>query len=179
MITIPIASDAHGYGARVKNILEKLIAIKEEPSAIIFLGDGARNFLMSVPDGIKTYAVLGNCDDTSVFGADIYDAEGALVPFERIEDIGGKRVLMMHGHKYGVKVELSRAIARANSVGADILLFGHTHIPLERTYPRGTCVGDVCLSKTLHVFNPGALANGSFGLLTIKDGEILLSHGKI
>ena len=179
MMTLPIISDAHGYGARINKVLEKLSAIREEPSEMIFLGDGARNFLMCVPESIKVYAVLGNCDDTSVFGSDIYDKEGNIVPYERIEEIGGVRVLMMHGHKYGVKVELSRAIARAAKVNADILLFGHTHVPFEKSLRVGEYVGDVCLSKPLHVFNPGALENGRFGLLTIRNGEILLSHGNV
>ena len=169
MMTIPIVSDAHGYGSRINKILEKLSSIKEEPSSVIFLGDGARNFLMSVPEGIRTYAVLGNCDDTSVFGSDIFDKDGQLVPFERIEDIGGVRILMMHGHKYGVKGSLESAIERAANVRADILLFGHTHQPLEKRIPE----------KNLLVFNPGALQDGRFGLLTIKDGNILLSHGTV
>ena len=179
MMTVPIISDSHGYGAKVNRVIEKLRAIKEEPSEILFLGDGARNFLMCVPEGIKTRAVLGNCDDTSVFGSDIYDAEGNIVPYERIEDVGGVRVLMMHGHKYGVKVELSRAIARADDLGADILLFGHTHVLFEKELPAGSEVGSRILKKRLFVFNPGALENGSFGLLTVKDGAILLSHGRV
>ena len=178
-MTIPIISDSHGYGAKINKVIEKLRAIKEEPVGLIFLGDGARNFLMNVPEGIKTYAVLGNCDDTSVFGSDIYDREGDIVPFERIEDVGGIRLLLMHGHKYGVKVELSRAIARADDVGADVLLFGHTHVPFEKELPAGSESGVRTLRKRLFVFNPGALENGSFGLLTVKNGEILLSHGRV
>ena len=178
-MTVPIISDSHGCGTKFRYVLEKLRAINEEPAEVIFLGDGARNFLMCAPDGIKIYAVLGNCDDTSVFGSDIYDKEGNIVPFERIEDIGGIRILMMHGHRYGVKVELSRAIVRAESVGADLLLFGHTHIPIEKTLPAGSEMNGVRLSKKLHVFNPGALQDGNFGLLTVKNGEILLSHGKL
>ena len=169
MITLPIFSDSHGYGSRLRTVLERLSAIGEEPSEMIFLGDGARNFLMSVPEKTKVYAVLGNCDDTSVFGSDIYDKDGEIVPFERIEDIGGVRILMMHGHRYGVKGSLEKAIERAEKVGADILLFGHTHQPLEKRIPE----------KNLLVFNPGALADGRFGLLSINGREILLSHGTV
>lgn len=175
-MTVPIISDAHGGGARIHGVLEKLHAIKEYPKEAIFLGDGARNFLMSLPEDIKLYAVLGNCDDT---GREIYDGEGEIIPLERIEVIGGARVLMMHGHRYFVKHSLSEAIFRAASLNADILLFGHTHEAFYKTLPEGEEVGGIPLKKALHVFNPGALRDGSFGLLTVRNGEILLSHGKV
>lgn len=175
-MTVPIISDSHGCGARIHGVLEKLRAIKEDPKEAIFLGDGARNFLMSLPEDIKLYAVLGNCDDT---GREIYDGEGETIPLERIEVIGGVRLLIMHGHRYFVKHSLNEAVFRAASLNADILLFGHTHVPFYKTITAGEEVGGIPLKKTLHVFNPGALRDGSFGLLTVRNGEILLSHGRV
>ena len=179
-MTVPIISDSHGRGGRLADILNKLSLIGEAPDELVFLGDGARDLIRSLPDGIRLYAVYGNCDN---FGGavdiDIVDGEGNVVPAERIEDICGKRALLMHGHKYGVKGGLNHAIVRAAMLGADILFFGHTHEPLYQRLPAGSVYGDVILSKELHVFNPGALEKGSFGILTVRNREILLSHGRI
>ena len=173
-MTVPIISDSHGCGVKIYNVLAKLKAIKEDAREMIFLGDGAKNFIMTLPDDIKLYAVLGNCDGD----VDIFDGSGEIVPLERVEEMGGVRILMMHGHRYFVKHSLNEAIFRAAALNADILLFGHTHNAFYKTIPEGTEVSGMPLKKPLHVFNPGAFADGSFGLLTVRNGEVLLSHGK-
>ena len=33
--------------------------------------------------------------------------------------------------------------------------------------------------KTLHVMNPGSLADGYFGSLTLKENGVLMSHGDL
>ena len=174
-MTFPIISDSHGYGRRIGSILERLAAINERPDGIIFLGDGAKEVIMNTPEDIRLYSALGNCDGI----CDIYDNSGEIVPLERLEVLGGVRILMMHGHKYFVKHGLAEAIFRASRLNADILLFGHTHLPVYKTMMAGEEISGEPLKKDLHIFNPGALADRSFGLLTVKDGKILLSHGKI
>ena len=52
------------------------------------------------------------------------------------------------------------AIADARAVGADILLFGHTHVPLCRQLEDG-----------LWMMNPGP-ASSSFGLIELENGTI-------
>ena len=156
-------------------ILEKLRHIGERANELIFLGDGTREILYRLPEGVRMYAVKGNCDGL----LDIYDDDGCCVPDERLEIIAGKRVLMMHGHEYSVKSGTAWAIARAVKLNADLLLFGHTHTPIYTTLPKGSTVEGTALERPLHIFNPGALAEGSFGLLTVRDGEILLSHGHV
>ena len=179
-MTVPIISDSHGRSRRLSDILNKLAVIGESPRELVFLGDGAQEIIRNLPDGIRLYAVCGNCDNYSgALSLDIIDGEGNAVPVERIEDIGGKRVFMTHGHKYGVKSGLSSAISRAVLLGADVLLYGHTHEPHLQRIPAGSVFGDVTLSKDLHVFNPGALEKGSFGVLTVRNGEVLLSHGRV
>lgn len=174
-VTIPIISDAHGRGVRADLILEKLRHIGESADGLIFLGDGTREILYRISESVRVYAVKGNCDGS----LDIYDDDGNCVPEERLEIIGGKRVLMMHGHEYSVKSGTAWAEARAVKLSADILLFGHTHTPFYTTLPKGSTVEGTTLERPLHIFNPGALADGSFGLLTIRNGEILLSHGRV
>ena len=179
-MTIPIISDSHGNSRRLGNILQKLSAIGENPSELIFLGDGTNELIRNLPEGLRLYAVYGNCDNYGgAIDLDIIDGEGNVVPIERIEDLGGKRIFMTHGHKYGVKGGLTHAISRAAILGADILLYGHTHEPHSQRIPAGSVFGEVMLSKDLHVFNPGALEKGSFGVLTVRNGEILLSHGRV
>lgn len=179
-MTVPIISDSHGYGRKAETILEKLSHIGDNVSELVFLGDGTRDLIRRLPESIRVYAVYGNCDN---FGGavdiDILDNDGNVVPAERIETICGKTALLMHGHKYFVKGGLSLALERAAAVGADILLFGHTHQPLCQRIPAGSVLGKITLSKDLHVFNPGALVDGSFGVLTVRNGEILLSHGRV
>ena len=179
-MTIPIISDSHGRSRKLGDILQKLSAIGENATELIFLGDGATELIRNLPEGIRLYAVYGNCDNYGgALSLDIIDGDGNVVPAERIEEICGKRVFMTHGHKYGVKGGLTHAISRAALLGADILLFGHTHEPYLQRIPAGSVFGEVTLSRDLHVFNPGALENGSFGVLTVRNGEILLSHGRV
>ena len=52
------------------------------------------------------------------------------------------------------------AIADARAAGADILLFGHTHIPLLEQLEDG-----------LWMMNPGP-ASSSYGLIEIEDGRV-------
>ena len=174
-MTYLILSDSHGYGRRALEVLDRLSVINLSPQGIIFLGDGTRELLGRLGDISPVYAVLGNCDGF----IDLYDSDGLIIPEERLEIFDGKRILMLHGHRYSVKGGLSLAVKRAAELSADVLLFGHTHSPLCTTLPKGEQYGDVILSRPLHVFNPGALMERSFGLLTIQNGEILLSHGRV
>jgi predicted phosphodiesterase len=86
---------------------------------------------------------------------------------------------MLHGHTRGVKSGLESAIYAAAEREADVLLFGHTHELEDKYMPEGGT-----LKKPLRIFNPGSLGSsydgrGHFGLIQIKGGQILTSHGKI
>ena len=179
-MTVPIISDSHGYGRRVEAVLDKLEIIGERAKELIFLGDGTGEFLRRVPEDVRVYAVCGNCDSFGgATGLSMIDGCGEPVPDERIEIFGGVRVLMIHGHRYYVKNGMSLAVERAVALDADILMFGHTHMQINKMLPAGSEEYGVRVNKRLHLFNPGALIDGSFGLLTLRGGEILLSHGRV
>jgi predicted phosphodiesterase len=96
--------------------------------------------------------------------------------------LGGKRIMMTHGHDYSVKFTLSRLCAEANKKGADIVLFGHTHQRYERYLPAGETEYGVALSKPMYLFNPGSIGGyeASFGCIEIdQSGNVLLSHGNL
>ncbi len=164
-----IFSDSHGRADRMEYVLkEQPIA----PSVVFFLGDGLRDSGFPHFEHQALYAVKGNCDG-GLFGELLPYGEECVVSLE------GHRILALHGHRYGVKSGLGALLARAADAEADIVLFGHTHIPWDEVVPAGTTVGNRVLSRPIHLFNPGSLAEGSFGSLLLRGDTVLFSHGKL
>ena len=96
--------------------------------------------------------VPGNCDFR------------ATEPAVRVLMIGGKRIMLCHGHTLGVKYDYDRLIYAAMEREADAVLFGHTHEP------------HVDIVRGIVVLNPGTIGSGyrpTYGTLTIKDDRII------
>ncbi len=132
MKTIVVISDSHGNRAAQ----EKLYPIFAESDYIIHLGDtsGDGNAIKkSFPD--KTIVLNGNCD---IMPAGDREAE------LQVENI---KILACHGDRYGVKSTLSRLAYRAEEVGAQIALYGHTHIPKADTEGGVTLLNPGTLSR--------------------------------
>ena len=137
---ILVVSDSHG---RTVHMLEAIAL--ESPHLILHLGDHDRDCLdieFHYPE-IPLRAVRGNCDVASA-GLDIDE-------FVHSE----KRFLMTHGHFFGVKTSKNRIIRFAADRGADVLLFGHTHIQLN------SVIGNV------FVINPGSIGAKSKNYATL------------
>lgn len=163
-----ILSDTHGKRGRVREVLEKT-----KSDAVLFLGDGLRD-MESADLACPLYAVRGNCDFTLFADA----------PDERLEVFGGVRVLMMHGHRYGIKSGPGAALAAAMQQRADVLLYGHVHDPHEEWLPAGTETAAGPLPKPLLVVCPGSLGEPrrgepSFATLTVRDGVPLIGFGTL
>ena len=175
--SVLVISDSHGRERKLEDILFTLgsLSPRERIDEVIFLGDGARGMTeRAEEERVRLLAVLGNCD-----GSTVIDGSGEMIPEERIETVCGKRIFMIHGHTYGVKGGLGRAVKRAVELGADVLMFGHTHMPLATYLPDGDESFGFAIPKALYVFNPGALLSGSFGIFSVSNRNILLSHGQI
>ena len=163
-----IFSDSHGSASNMSRAIDRQI---KTPEAILFLGDGARDLDRLFVCDIPIWAVRGNCDWAS---SDYADKNERLLYFE------GHTILLCHGHEWGVKGGLGGLIAHAAEVGADIVLFGHTHVPTLTTIAEGETVGKTVLSRPMYLFNPGSIGDeGSFGVLTLKGENVLLSHGSL
>ncbi len=147
-----VVSDSHGD----ENSLRR--AIEAQPSAreVFHLGDGVReagNMETAYPDR-TFYIVRGNCD----FSA------GSLYPEVGQVELGGKRIVYLHGYTHHVKSDPYAAVCLARQQQADILLFGHTHQPLS-TYDDG-----------LYILNPGSVArSGTYGIIDITPAGIVTS----
>lgn len=146
---ILVMSDSHGAWESMCRAVEQ-----EQPRQILFLGDGlhdADRLHVRYPD-LPIITVPGNCDH------DFFDEP------ERLIEIDGVRILMMHGHTRRVKYDSLAAYYAAREMGAQILLYGHTHRPL------------VDYDGHLFTMNPGTIGgrrtNSTYGVILIENGKI-------
>ncbi len=155
---ILVFSDSHGAASR----LEGAARMHKDADMMIFLGDGLRDaeYLFEKTHGIPCVAVKGNCDSFSAAFSGSYLDEQTL-------DVDGVRIFCCHGHKYNVKLSQMPLWYRAKEKEADLALFGHTHVPFEREV------------EGVRLFNPGSVAERSYGIIYIEKGRVLASHGKI
>ena len=140
-------SDSHGN----KNAILKAVAI-EAPDLILHLGDNDRDISAvgeEFPE-IPYRTVRGNCDHSSA-GLDTDEFT-----------LGDKRIFMTHGNLYGVKTGYSSIINSASCRGANLLLFGHTHVPYHSVL------------ENITIVNPGSIGMGAktYAVLELKDGGI-------
>ena len=110
-----ICSDSH----KRLDIFQKVID-RELPEVVIFAGDHSTDALdMSyVYSGIKFFIVRGNTD---YFDRDTSD--------ELVIELEKEKILLVHGHLFGVKSYMSELEKEAESDGVSMCIFGHTHIP--------------------------------------------------
>ena len=167
-----IFSDSHGRCDGMQTALDRQI---RPPQAICFLGDGLRDTEALFLGRTMLYAVRGNCD----WGMH------ADVPTERTVVLEGHRLLLTHGHLYGVKGGIGALIAHAARMDADVVLYGHTHMLCNTVISAGERIGDVTLIRPMYLFNPGSIGHNedgkgcSFGTLLLTDETVLLSHGRV
>ena len=147
-----VLSDSH----RHYQTLRKIILLHREADRIIFLGDGIDDFdRMDLPFPVSPVFVRGNNDWNSI------------VPANEILTLDGVKIYCTHGHlehvKYGT--ELLETTALEN--GVSLVLYGHTHIQNYEYHGQ------------FHLFNPGAVMDGCYGLVDIVNGQILCINANI
>lgn len=116
MTKLLVLSDSHGGRAAIERVL-----LKENANidALVFLGDGLRDLEQALTPypRLRAYSVAGNCD------------YGALEPMDGLAAFDQTIVFYTHGHMYGVKYDLDTLTDAAAARGAELALFGHTHVP--------------------------------------------------
>jgi len=115
---IGIVGDTHGS----QTALEKIAEVFRGVELLVHTGDHWQDgVLLEQKTGIPVFTVKGNCD----FG-------------EREEElcftVKGKKFFLTHGHRYGVKYGLQTLTYRAEELGVDYCIFGHTHQQLIESY---------------------------------------------
>ncbi|MDD3172647.1 MAG: metallophosphoesterase [Herbinix sp.] len=143
---ILIISDTHGRNHHVLTTIERVSPI----DLLIHLGDfdGGEEYIKSISP-CPTEMVSGNND--------FYNG----IPKEVIMRIGKYVIMLTHGHRYGVNYNTSDLIETAKRNKANIVMFGHTHVPM------------INLSDSVWAINPGSLAlprqNGRIPTFIIMD----------
>ena len=145
-------SDSHMHLDYMISVTRKVM-----PDVLIHLGDyyGDALALSAEFPQIPLYAVPGNCDQ--------YKMGGNLDPI-RIIELEGVRLYLTHGHKHGVKFDLTKLKLDARRSGAQAVLFGHTHQQLRE------CEDD------LWVINPGSCGAYASGAALIEINDNKISH---
>ena len=148
MMRIAVVSDSHGGKYHLERFVQHCKT--EKFDQVFHLGDvvGDAKYLRDNLD-IPVALVAGNCD--------FYSRENR----ELCLNLGGKRFLLVHGDKYGVKLGYERLSYYAEENMADCALFGHTHQPFA------AFVGGALL------VNPGALKNGNMCVLDVTEKDIV------
>lgn len=108
---IAVVSDTHGDKSALKRALDRAGVV----DVIIHLGDNGLDLAEAQPGVCETYAVHGNSDPQKS------------LPEELLLNFCGHTLFLCHGHRYAVKQGLQRLYYRGLELGADIVLFGHTH----------------------------------------------------
>lgn len=148
---ILVFSDSHSNVSNVCNIID---ICKSDTSLVVHLGDLTSDFKKiknRFPD-IPGISVKGNND--------FFDLE---VESEYVGILEGIKCLFTHGHQYSVKSGISGIAVRARALKAELVLFGHTHMPYKEK--RGNTL----------FFNPGSVGVGglyTFGIIHINRSVI-------
>lgn len=150
---ILVVSDTHGS----PGLLLDAVRHAGHTDMLLHLGDGQRDcaVLAGRYDG-EVLAVRGNCDFAG------------LDEPERFLPLGGVSIYMTHGHLYDAKVTLNKLWFKGREAGADVVCFGHTHIPLLEKR------GEVTL------LNPGSLRYvKTYGLIELAHGKLEMAMHKL
>ena len=151
-----VVSDTHGSFSPFYQIITDHL---RDCDLFVHLGDGRREVedVLALHPDLPLVALRGNCD----FCCDYGDQE--------IFFLGGKKILAVHGHTFGVKGGAGRLEDAARRAGCDVVLYGHTHVADCRT------------EEGLTILNPGSPScprGGpcSFGIVDILEDGGIAAH---
>ena len=147
---IGVVSDTHGDLQALEQVLDQA----GEVDLWLHAGDYSQDapYIEEIT-GVPVYAVCGNCDS--------YEDRA---PAELVTRQLGFTLAMTHGHRYVRYNDWSRLLYWGEEKKADVVIFGHIHVPVNRE------------EDGILLINPGSPSrprNGvpSFGILTLEKGK--------
>jgi len=185
-------SDSHANANALSFVLQKF---GMESDLLLFCGDGVSDivyllqkasedqyFFACIPPVIAF--VKGNNDSSSytfMNKAAFAKNSGSplvkiAVPLQNELTVCGHKILLVHGHAHSLYSGVSYLVQEAENCGAEILFFGHTHIPACG------CVSCNSGKSSLLLLNPGscsiprACQPASFAVLELKKDRALADY---
>lgn len=147
---IGVISDTHGVRERARAAVERMGPLDLLLHAGDFYDDAI--FLSNVLS-YPVIGVRGNCDFAG--------------PGEELVDADGLKIMLLHGHQYGVKRSLQSLSYYAQESGVNAVVFGHTH------------QAEIEWVNNILFFNPGSAyrprgvhSNPTCGILNVENGLI-------
>ena len=142
-----VFSDTHGVREPMRELYQRY-----PNDGVIHLGDYNQDacWMMAHTFGHPVYQVVGNCDFTAK-GLD-----------KQVLEFDGVKLMLVHGHRYGVKSGYGSLLASAKAEGVDAVLFGHTHVPFMEK------------REGILMLNPGSLRNPDreYAIIEIENGTV-------
>ena len=150
-VTIGVMSDSH-YDL---DAIDNAVCMAPDVDCWFHAGDSiADTEYLAKVSGKKVYKVPGNVDWHSTAAPEI------------TVDMAGVRIFMTHGHRYQVKWSLDKLAQKAASIGADLVIYGHSHVGAQDE------IGGILF------VNPGSVSEPRDGLLP-SFMKIKITNGKI
>lgn len=159
MLRVGVVSDSHRRFGLVASMRAQCGRLDWLLHAGDHLTDAPRIAAALGVDADRVRAVAGNCDFP------------ATEPAELLLELGGVKVLMVHGHQHGVKAGPQRLFYRAREVGARVAVFGHSHIPFLEDVDGVLLLNPGSLSMPRRPQDPPSCA-----VLEIADGAVRAYH---
>ena len=156
MTEVVVLADTHIRQGSTRRLPPEVYAALEQADLVLHAGDVLSGGLLDeLGRFAPTLAVLGN-NDTDLVGA---------LPEERVFAVDGYRIAMVHdsGARKGREARLRRRFPTA-----DLVIFGHSHIPVDSPGLDGQ-----------RLFNPGSATerrrqpDHTFGHLRIDTGQLV------
>ncbi|SDJ98523.1 hypothetical protein SAMN05660472_00443 [Natronincola ferrireducens] len=128
---IAVLGDSHGNTECIDVFMKNI----GDVDYIIHTGDNFADIEYIAENyAVNIIGVKGNCD---------FQSKGKN---ELLEVIGGKKFFVTHGHQYAVKYGLNNIFYRGKELEADVVVFGHSHIP------------HYSLEEDMILLNPGSIS---------------------
>lgn len=154
-----VFSDTHRKTEPMANIIRQNVG---KVDLVIHLGDNYTD-LAAIRDDFPQVAFLGVCGNCDLFVSQNY-------PISDTVSLDGHKLFFTHGHRYNIRTSDTVLGFEARKSGADIALYGHTH------------VGAYYEKNGMTFFNPGSLSEprdgkpGSYGYITLTPERCTFEH---
>lgn len=175
-MNIGLISDTH-IPFRWRGVPEVLGAIFSGVELILHAGDVGELWVLDELSAIAPVVAVHGNDDSEEAVREL--------PYQQLVTVAGRRILLWHSHFPDRAEELAsreddswerilrRQVERARRAGAEVAVYGHTHIPMTRAM------------DGVLVVNPGAIASGNYltrqlrqtvAVMTVGEGEPVVRH---